>query len=297
MAANVMSVTGSRGIGATNVDRLTVRDTWLGYASVGGPFDAVNLAGVTHAELRHVEAVGAANRIVADSATGFLRLDGCTYTTLSSSAKATEVTPAGAPRSLPALTTTQRDALSGMAAGSLVYNTTTAAVDVYGGSAWAAVGPGVSSPLTVAVLQGSTASGGNLTIRSTGNPTKGKTTIGPLTVDEANGRVGVGLATTPLRPVHVAALGAGQATVMVENTNAAGGGKRWEMSSGVDSVHDGYYGIRNQTDGVYVLMFTTTGTPIWPGLVNAADDAAAAAAGVPLNGLYRTAGAPKIRVS
>lgn len=51
-------------------------------------------------------------------------------------------------------------------------------------------------------IVGSTSSGGNLVLGSTSHATKGKVTIGPLTIDEANGRVGIGNS-NPLHTISV----------------------------------------------------------------------------------------------
>ena len=53
--------------------------------------------------------------------------------------------------------------------------------------------------------------------------------------------------------------------------------------------------ITIDTNGITIAAYQ--GKLIFPGLVNAADDAAAATAGVPVNGIYRTVGAIKIRLS
>ena len=51
------------------------------------------------------------------------------------------------PVKLPNLTTTQRDALSGLTGGEQIFNTTTTKVNVYDGSSWTEVGGGGSTGL------------------------------------------------------------------------------------------------------------------------------------------------------
>lgn len=73
---------------------------------------------------------------------------------------------------IPRVTTTQRDAISSPAAGLLVYNTSTAAVNFYNGSSWAAVGGGGAGSLTVKEVDGTpTASGVDTIVVSNGTLT------------------------------------------------------------------------------------------------------------------------------
>ena len=60
------------------------------------------------------------------------------------------------PVGLKAYTTTERDALSSLTAGEMIYNSTTSKVEVYNGSSWDAMntstaGPGASLGLVVAL--------------------------------------------------------------------------------------------------------------------------------------------------
>ena len=73
---------------------------------------------------------------------------------------------------IPRVTTTQRDAISSPATGLLVYNTSTAAVNFYNGSSWAAVGGGGAGSLTVKEVDGTpTASGVDTIVVSNGTLT------------------------------------------------------------------------------------------------------------------------------
>jgi hypothetical protein len=64
--------------------------------------------------------------------------------------------------------------------------------------------------LSVPLVQGGAASGGNFTLRSTSNPTKGKILIGTSAYDEVNNRLGIGL-TVPIEAIHVRGTTTGKA--------------------------------------------------------------------------------------
>lgn len=84
-------------------------------------------------------------------------------------------------------------------------------------------------------LIGDTASGGNLTLQSTSNATKGKILFGTSAYDEANNYLGLGT-NTPGTPIHIVGTTDIQSVFWVENKAAsspgAGGGARFSHNDG-----------------------------------------------------------------
>jgi hypothetical protein len=100
-------------------------------------------------------------------------------------------------------------------------------------------------------IDGDTASAGNLTLSSTAHATKGKIFLGPLTVDEANNRVGVN-ATSP----STAAIDARP------SSDATGGSVVFTSADGSKSLsmgtaNNGVFRIVNQMSGSHTLLAIT----------------------------------------
>ncbi|MGW3153995.1 hypothetical protein [Streptomyces sp. NPDC001089] len=119
----------------------------------------------------------------------------------------------------------------------------------------------VGGVLRVPTAQGSTASGGTLTLRSTANATKGKILFGTSAYDEANNRLGVGTA-SPAQPLDVvgnanvsgdfAVTGVGKGLRIAEGTNA-------KMGTAV--LVAGAVTVSNTAVTANSRIFVTTQTP------------------------------------
>lgn len=88
---------------------------------------------------------------------------------------------------------------------------------------WSA-SPTITTSLTTPLINGGVSSGGNLTIQSTSNATRGKILIGSATMgfDEANTRFGVGT-TSPTDAIHIKGAINGNNQILVECTSNGAG--------------------------------------------------------------------------
>ncbi len=83
----------------------------------------------------------------------------------------------------------------------------------------------------------------------------------------------------------------------VEGARVSGGHKVTFVATGESTVAVPLSGILASREGVETLTNKTLATPSLSGLTDAADDTAAAGAGVLVGGIYRTGSALKVRVS
>ncbi len=74
----------------------------------------------------------------------------------------------------------------------------------------------------------------------------------------ARGNVGIGT-TAPGALLEIKSPSSNGVATKLLLTDGAGGGKSWELQSGISTVSDAYFGIRNATDNVQALSITNTG--------------------------------------
>ena len=83
----------------------------------------------------------------------------------------------------------------------------------------------------------------------------------------------------------------------VDGARVSGGHKVTFVASGESTVAVPLGGVLATREGTETLTNKTLAAPLLSGLTDAVDDAAAATAGVPVGGVYRTGSALKVRVS
>lgn len=125
--------------------------------------------------------------------------------------------------------------------------------------------PSFTTDIRTPIVYGGTGSGGNITISSTTNATKGKILFGTLsTYDEVNDRFGIGT-TTPSAPFHVYSSGGASKGLRIETTGTGNTGyASVDFSTPTSSTHlqVAVYGS-TATNANYALWYNNNAGTIW----------------------------------